>query len=150
MKKLFLLLALFLCIKAQAQNVAINNDASAPDNSAMLDIKSMTKGVLIPRMNAAAIIAIVNPAKGLLVLDSTKNQLMVNMGTAAVPNWQTIVAKSGWGLSGNSGTDSATNFIGTTDTKPFTIKVSNVRSAYLDSLSYNTSFGFRELDSFTT
>jgi len=61
-------------IFTHAQNVAINNDASLPDNSAILDIKSGTKGLLIPRMNTAAMAAIVNPAKGLLVLDTVKNQ----------------------------------------------------------------------------
>src|SRR4030095_2701687 len=113
-------------LNSYAQNVAINNDASLPDNSAILDIKSGSKGLLIQRMNTAAIAAIVNPAKGLLVLDTAKNQLLVNMGTPAVPNWQTIVAASGWGLNGNSGIDSATNFIGTTNNKPFIIRVNNV------------------------
>ena len=150
MKKIILLVTIVLSIKTQAQNVAVNNDASVPDNSAMLDIKSGTKGLLIPRMNSAAVNAIVNPAKGLLVLDTTKNQLMVNMGNAAVPNWQTIVASSGWSLTGNSGIDSATNFIGTLNTKPFIIRVNNVRSGYIDTVTNNTSFGFRTLDSSTT
>ena len=101
MKKIFTILFIAACINTQAQNVAINNDASVPDNSAMLDVKSLTKGVLIPRMNSTNINAIVNPAKGLLVLDTAKNQLMVNMGTAAIPNWQTIVASSGWSLTGD-------------------------------------------------
>lgn len=150
MKKILLLLALGAGIKTQAQNVAVNNDASLPDNSAMLDIKSGTKGLLIPRMNPEAVNAIVNPAKGLLVLDTAKNQLLVNMGTPAIPNWQTIVASSGWSLSGNSGIDSASNFIGTLNTKPFIIRVNNVRSGYIDTLTNNTSFGFRTLDSSTT
>ena len=150
MKKLFVFLTFFVSLLAHAQNVSINNDATVADNSAMLDVKSLTKGILIPRMNSATINAIVNPAKGLLVLDTAKNQLMVNMGTTAIPNWQTIVAKSGWSLSGNVGTDSATNFIGTTDAKPFIIKVNNVRSGFIDSIKNNTSFGFRALDSATT
>src|SRR5438477_445690 len=33
-----------------AQNVGINNGASAPDASAMLDLKSANKGLLIPRV----------------------------------------------------------------------------------------------------
>src|SRR5215207_2453565 len=115
MKRIWLLLLLIAGIKTQAQNVAINNDASVPDNSAILDIKSGSKGLLIPRFNSASIAAIVNPAKGLLVLDTVKNQLMVNMGTAIAPNWQTIVATSGWNLTGNSGTNEASNFIGTLD-----------------------------------
>ncbi len=150
MKKIILLLVIVATIKTQAQNVAINNDASVPDNSAMLDIKSGTKGLLIPRMNSAAVNTILNPAKGLLVLDTVKNQLMINMGTAAIPNWQTIVASSGWSLTGNAGIDSATNFIGTLNTKPFIIRVNNVRSGYVDTLTNNTAFGFRTLDSSTT
>src|SRR6185295_14910524 len=148
MKLLFLLIALFSITAIYSQNVGIGT--TTPDNSAILEIKSGTKGLLIPRMSSAAVVAIANPAKGLLVLDTVKNQLLVNMGTPAVPNWQTIVASSGWSLSGNSGIDSATNFIGTLDAKPFIIRVNNVRSGYIDTISTNTSLGFRALDSFTT
>ena len=150
MKKIILLLSIVATTQMQAQNVAINNDASLPDNSAVLDIKSGTKGVLIPRMNSVSVNGIINPAKGLLVMDTAKNQLMVNMGTAILPNWQTIVASSGWSLTGNSGIDSATNFIGTLNTKPFIIRVNNVRSGFVDTLTNNTAFGFRTLDSSTT
>ncbi|MFZ1368838.1 MAG: hypothetical protein WAR78_00565, partial [Ferruginibacter sp.] len=149
MKKVFAMIILIsFCLDIAAQNIGIGTNT--PDNSAILDIKSNTKGLLIPRMNSAAVEAIVNPAKGLLVLDTAKNQLMVNMGTAAVPNWQTIVASSGWSLSGNSDIDPATNFIGTLDAKPFIIRVNNVRSGYVDTITNNTSLGFRSLDSSTT
>ena len=47
--------------------VSINNDSSPADNSAMLDVKSSDKGVLIPRMSYSAIYAIENPAEGLMV-----------------------------------------------------------------------------------
>lgn len=49
-KPLLLLLLLFLSYRAGAQNVGINADGSAPDNSAMLDVKSSSKGLLPPRM----------------------------------------------------------------------------------------------------
>ncbi len=150
MRNLLLMLVLLTSVISHAQNVAINNDASLPDNSAILDIKSGTKGLLIPRMNTAAIAAIANPAKGLLVLDTAMNQLLVNMGTPALPNWQTIVASSGWSLTGNAGIDSVTNFIGTLNTKPLIMRVNNVRAGYLDTITNNTSFGFRTLDSLTT
>ena len=109
---------LFLVVlfySANSQSVAINTTAAAPNTSAILDVSSTTKGLLLPRMSTAQINSIVSPAKGLLVYDSVKNQLMVNMGTAAVPNWQTIVYSSGWNLAGNSGISPATQFIGTTD-----------------------------------
>ncbi len=51
--------------------VAINADASAPDNSAMLDVKSTNRGMLVPRMTTAQRTAIAAPAAGLLVFDNT-------------------------------------------------------------------------------
>jgi len=51
-----------------AQNgVAINTTGAAPDPSAMFDVSSNNKGFLAPRMSEAERIAIVNPARGLLV-----------------------------------------------------------------------------------
>ena len=47
--------------------VGINTDNSNPDNSAMLDIKSTDKGMLIPRMSAIERDQIPVPATGLLV-----------------------------------------------------------------------------------
>lgn len=47
--------------------VAINTDGSLPDNSAMLDVKSSTKGMLAPRMTQTQRIAIANPVAGLIV-----------------------------------------------------------------------------------
>lgn len=69
MKKLFSLLFVFLPSLLIAQSVGINNDASQPDNTAMLDIKSANKGLLIPRITTAARIGIVSPAIGLTVFD---------------------------------------------------------------------------------
>jgi len=47
--------------------VAINTDASLPDGSAMLDIKSTARGMLMPRMTSAQRLAIASPADGLMV-----------------------------------------------------------------------------------
>ncbi len=46
----FAFLFFFFCGLAYAQNVGINTDGSSPDESAILDIKSTDKGVLIPRV----------------------------------------------------------------------------------------------------
>ncbi len=53
--------------------VAINEDNSAPDASAMLDISSADKGVLIPRMDSNSRQNIPSPANGLMVFDTDTN-----------------------------------------------------------------------------
>ena len=47
--------------------VSISPDNTAPDPSAMLDVKSSVMGVLIPRMTHAQLAAIPDPAEGLMV-----------------------------------------------------------------------------------
>jgi hypothetical protein len=49
--KTFTLLA-FCCMTAMSQSVAISDDGSVADGSAILDVKSTTKGFLLPRMTA--------------------------------------------------------------------------------------------------
>jgi len=54
MKRLLIFSITFLLLlqtRSLAQGVAINDDGSTPDNSAMLDVKSSSKGLLIPRMS---------------------------------------------------------------------------------------------------
>jgi hypothetical protein len=141
---------LFSVISGSAQNVGIGT--TSPDGSAQLDISSGGKGILIPRMTSSGIAAIPTPAKGLMVYDSTKNQLLVNMGSATAPDWENIVANSGWGLNGNIGTNSGTQFIGTTDTASLKFQVGGVLAGYLDNLGdeFNTSFGINSQQDFSS
>ncbi|MEM6395016.1 MAG: tail fiber domain-containing protein [Bacteroidota bacterium] len=64
------LLVLTVSTLTRAQ-VAINTTGEGPDNSAMLDVSSNDKGILIPRMDSTSRTAILNPADGLLVYDIT-------------------------------------------------------------------------------
>jgi len=59
----------FLGLSLQAQ-VAISDSATDPDASAMLDVTSTDKGVLIPRMTAIQRDAIESPATGLLIYNT--------------------------------------------------------------------------------
>ena len=68
MKKSCFIIVMFLLNSSLLfSQVSVTNDGSAPDNSAMLDVKSTTMGELIPRMTSAQRTAIANPANGLMV-----------------------------------------------------------------------------------
>jgi len=70
MKRKLLLFATFLLLGIQTYaqtGVAINTTGNDPDTSAMLDVSSTEKGILIPRMTEADRTAIASPANGLLV-----------------------------------------------------------------------------------
>ncbi|MEN0051964.1 MAG: hypothetical protein AAF806_33165, partial [Bacteroidota bacterium] len=73
--KITLLLLLIHCALFHVLNaqVGINAEGSDPDASAMLDISSNDKGLLIPRMDSTSRQNIQSPAEGLMVFDSTTN-----------------------------------------------------------------------------
>ena len=49
---------------------------------------------------------------------------------------------SGWGLTGNASTTDGSNFLGTTDNVPFSIRVNNQKAGRIDHLKYNTFLGY--------
>lgn len=88
-----LLLLLIAGYSSSAQNVGISTDGSTPDNSAMLDVKSTSKGMLIPRMSEGERLGISNPAKGLLIFQTDEAEgFYYNQGTASSPDWKLLGA----------------------------------------------------------
>lgn len=94
MKQIFLLfvaLLFSLPLFSQANSIfetatSISASGSAPDESALLDIQSTEKGILIPRMNLSQRDLIVNPTQGLLVYLTDNNQFSFWDGT----EWQIV------------------------------------------------------------
>src|ERR1700761_3721271 len=72
MKQVYTLLILLLVVGVLSSHaqVGVNTDGSLPDPSAMLDIKSTTRGFLVPRVTSALRLAFSSPADGLLVYDT--------------------------------------------------------------------------------
>jgi hypothetical protein len=73
--------------------VSIDINNSLPDSSAMLDVKSTTKGILIPRMSQVEILAISNPANGLQVFCTTDSKLYIYVSTLG--QWKEVPYGSG-------------------------------------------------------
>ena len=92
MKTLLSILFVFIfSITITQAQVAINKNGDDPDNSAMLDIKSTSHGLLIPRMQEGFRTVIPNPAEGLLVYQTTGDKgLFINIGSASTPEWTRI------------------------------------------------------------
>lgn len=85
--QLLLVFQLAFVSKTFSQNIAINTTGNMPDTSAMLDITSTNKGLLVPRMTTAEMNAIPSPANGLLIYNTSLNTFEVNTGTSLSPNW---------------------------------------------------------------
>ena len=71
-------------ISLSGQNVLIDDNGGAPDSSAQLEVKSTSKGVLVPRMTNAQMNAISSPATGLLIFNSTNGSFYFYNGSAWV------------------------------------------------------------------
>jgi uncharacterized protein (TIGR02145 family) len=142
MKKLSIFIALLLFFSsAMFGQLGVNTDSSAPDNSAMLDVKSITKGMLIPRMTGTQRFSIATPAEGLLVYDTDLGAFMYYHSG----NWiLSMNSSNGWALAGNSGTTPATNFLGTTDNQSLVFRVNNQRSGLIET-GGNALFGYKAL-----
>lgn len=125
-----------------AQNVGIGAASFVPNPSSMLDIQAgagNNRGLLIPRITNAQRLAM-NPlpaaAQGLLVYQTNSagpslEGFYYNISLTTAPSWIYISpgGGSGWGLTGDGGTNSAVNFIGTTDPVNWVIKTNNLERA---------------------
>ena len=112
MKRILTVIAILLGAgtgAAHAQGVGINATGAAADTSAILDVSSTTKGLLVPRMTAAQRTAIVLPATGLVVYqtDGTTG-LYWNAGSPAAPSWKQV-GEAGAGGGGGQWSTSGSN-----------------------------------------
>ena len=85
MRRLNILTALLIILginSVYSQGVGINNDGSTPNNSAILDVKSTTQGLLFPRMTTTEMNAIVSPVAGLQIYNTTDGCMKYYNGTA--------------------------------------------------------------------
>ena len=110
-----------------SQGVGINDDGSMPVDGAILDVKSTSGGILIPRMTEAQRDAI-NPDTQSMLIYQTNNDsgFYYYDGT----NWNPFLvggnaANSGWSTTGNVGTDPTLHFIGTVDSTDWVIRTNN-------------------------
>ncbi|WAC15280.1 hypothetical protein [Dyadobacter pollutisoli] len=85
-----------------AGNVGIGTNV--PDPSAILDLKSDSKGLLLPRMSAGQRTSLSQPATGLLVYQTEAPEgFYYNKGTPAAPDWILLGGTGPQGMPGSPG-----------------------------------------------
>ena len=144
---LFVLTLLFVALGATAQNVGIGT--TTPNASALLDLTAINKGLLIPRVSLTSLtdaVTITAPANSLLVYNTNGavpggEGFYYNNGKGSAI-WVKLLSGSGagWSLTGNAGTDSILNFVGTTDLKPLVFRVNNGFAGQISTIG-GISFG---------
>ncbi len=70
-----------------------NRSLGQSEPSALMDLQSTDQGFLLPRMTTEQRDAIVSPANGLMVFNTTVNCLDINLGTAEFPFWNSIICR---------------------------------------------------------
>ena len=92
---LFAHLFAFVTYSCFAQ-IKVGQNPTQIEPSAMLEVASSSKGVLLTRLSSTEVNAISNPATGLLVFNTDLQCLQIQLGLPAMPSWQCLtVATSG-------------------------------------------------------
>jgi len=132
-KKLLTTTLFFLIYSFSYAQVGIGT--TTPNASAVLDVNSSAKGVLIPQVALTGTTdnsTILNPANSLLIYNTSQiNDVSPGYYYREGTKWLRIVNSGDsekWTLSGNSGTSVGTNFIGTTDLQDFAIYTNNAEA----------------------
>lgn len=143
MKKYFIfLIAIFVFAGSSFAQVGINNDNSAPDSSAMLDVKSTNQGFLPPRLSTSQRTSIQNPAQGLLIFNTTTNTYDVYQGNS----WKSLSFKDKIYEIGNN---SITPWIVSDTTDIFTTYDGMWKPLiYLPIPSYSNNYLFKRINTF--
>lgn len=127
---LFILLSSTLITKAQLK---VGDNPTNIQKSAVLELEATRQGLLLPRLADTVAINSLTPPDGMIIFLQLDKSLRLRSNGA----WKKIAdlseAASNWSLTGNSGTDSALNFIGTIDGKPLSLRTSNAERVHIGS-----------------
>lgn len=146
-----ILFLLFVTNLIQAQ---VGIGTTSPNASSILDITSTNSGLLIPRValtGTSDVTTIPSPATSLLVYNSGFGPNGFYYWNGSVWVQLALGSNTYWSLTGNNGTNAATNFFGTTDDVDIVFKRFNTRAGFIGNPGIstgnkNTSFGANSLN----
>lgn len=163
MMKLKIYIRLFLLVALNSVYAQVGIGTTSPNGA--LDVLSTNDGLIIPRvaLTATNVATIVTPTISELVYNTFTSAVGPNQVTPGFYYWDGGLwnklavgnTNNDWTLTGNAGTNVATNFFGTTDDKDIIFKRNNVRAGYIGDPYYdpgtfdynngNTAFGANSL-----
>lgn len=133
---------------AQKEKANVGIGTTQPDQSAVLDINSSTKGLLIPRMSLQQRESIQSPANGLMIYQT---DLLSGFYFFDGKEWKPLTSATNansvagvdgdWTLLGNAAP--VGSFIGTTNTQPLIFKVNNIKAGEISSTGSNMFLGYQ-------
>lgn len=143
MKRILLILLIAVTVQAiKAQSVGIGT--VSPHASAQLDVSSTGKGLLIPRMSKTEKNNIATPATGLLVFQHEPDSIGFYYYSGASWLWLINTLQEdtlAWKTSGNTGTNTANHFLGTTNNVPISFRQNNIWLGRWNSATSNYFIG---------
>ncbi|PKA83387.1 hypothetical protein ATE92_1539 [Ulvibacter sp. MAR_2010_11] len=134
------IISFFLCINFSNAQVGIGT--TTPQPGSILDISTSNKGVLVPRVNIASLNTIApitgGATEGLLVYNTNAT---TGAGFHYWNNtvWVPIISKD-WKQGGNTGTNPATDFIGTIDNTDLRFRTNNANRLEITSAGLFRAF----------
>ncbi|NLR63497.1 hypothetical protein HGH92_04180 [Chitinophaga varians] len=121
----FTLLVFFTGLSAAFAQLKVGSNPSQINKSSILELESTRQGLLLPRIPGANLTAApLNTAPdGMIIYVTDSASLFIRK----YGQWQRMSADSisTWNITGNAGTDSTKNFLGTTDQQPVIFKTGN-------------------------
>jgi trimeric autotransporter adhesin len=147
---------IFFAASLTAQ-VKIGNNPAAINGNSILELESTNKGLLLPRV-ALILTTLANPLSSHITGMTVYNTATVNDVTNGYyyndgTKWIKVAgATTGtpWSTTGNAGTVSGTNFLGTTDNVPLNFRVNNSNAGKIDFTLSNVALGVYSLQNNST
>jgi hypothetical protein len=135
----------FLVLCTKAQSVSINTSGNAADTSAILDVQSTSKGLLIPRLTQLQKMAIEQPATGLLIYQTDMDSIGFHYFNGL--KWLYLLNQENdslqWKTNGNFITGN--KFLGTLNDSALQFIINNQPSGKMDSATGTTALGYKSL-----
>ena len=129
---------LLLIIPLITIGILVNAQLKVGDNptniqkSSILELESSRQGLLLPRLTDTTAINALTPPDGMIIYLTADNSLRLRSNGAWKKIADLAAANSNWSLTGNTGTDSTLNFLGTIDGKPLIMKTNNSEAMRID------------------